>query len=267
MDTNGFRRINYPPVRQFTADMGRISREKHNILALLEVDITDALKQIKQMREPGKKVSLLAWFIKVLADTVANHPPINGIKAGRTSVVVFDRIDISTIVEKVVDGVAVPLPLVLRGANKKTHFQINNEIQAAVSQSVDHEGNYVLGKNKNSLLLKLAVVSPRWLRLFFMRRFILGNPKRMQEMMGTVMVSSLGTIGRISGWIIPTSMHPLSLGIGTINKKPAMHAGKIEPRDILHLTIAFDHDVVDGMPARRFVDELISSLQSGKGLE
>ena len=177
MDTNDYRRINYPPVRQFTADMGRISREKHNILTLLELDITDVLKKIKEIREPGKKVSLLAWFIKVLADTVANHPPINGIKAGRTSVVVFDRIDISTIVEKVVDGVAVPLPLVLRGANQKTHFQINNEIQAAVSQSVDHEGNYVLGGNEHSFLMKLAVASPRWLRLFYLRRFILGVPK------------------------------------------------------------------------------------------
>jgi pyruvate/2-oxoglutarate dehydrogenase complex dihydrolipoamide acyltransferase (E2) component len=80
----------------------------------------------------------------------------------------------------------------------------------------------------------------------------------MQEMMGTVMVSSLGTMGRISGWIIPTSMHPLCLGIGTINKKPVVHAGKIEARDILHLTISFDHDVVDGMLARKFVDELVA---------
>lgn len=266
MKADEFHTTAYPPVRLFTADMGRISREKHAILTLLEVDITDALKRIRELREPGKKVSLLAWFIKVLADTVASHPPINGIKSGKTSVVVFERIDVSTIVEKVVDGAPVPLPLVLRGANQKTHYQINNEIQSAVSQTVENEGNYVLGSGENSLLLKLGVAAPRWLRLLIMKKFILGNPRRVQEMMGTVMVSSLGTIGRITGWIIPTSMHPLSLGIGTLNKKPVIHAGKIEPRDILHLTITFDHDVIDGMPARKFVDELVTKLESGAGL-
>jgi pyruvate/2-oxoglutarate dehydrogenase complex dihydrolipoamide acyltransferase (E2) component len=257
----------YPSVRAFTADTGRISIDKHYIRALLEVDITCALQELKLIRAPGKKVSFLAWFIKVLADTVSKHPPINGIHMGRNTVLTFTSVDVSTIVEKMVDGTPVPLPLVLREANRKTYFQINNEIQSAISQSIMHEGNLVLGKGEKTILLKLGMIMPQWLRLFIMRTFILNNPARMQKMMGTVMVSSLGTVGRISGWIIPTSMHPLSIGIGTLNKKPAIYEGTIQKRDILHLTIAFDHDVIDGVPALKFVDELVSRLETGSGLK
>jgi pyruvate/2-oxoglutarate dehydrogenase complex dihydrolipoamide acyltransferase (E2) component len=267
MNNQEFTIINYPPVRQFTADTGRIGRDKHYVRTLLQVDVTDALQKIKALRAPGRKVSFLAWFIKVLADAVAQHPPINGIHKGRNRVLVFKNVNISTIVEKKVDGVPVPLPLVLRGVNEKTSFQINDEIQSAVDQPVKTEGNYVLGTGQSSLLLKLAAVIPQWLRLFIMRAFILGNPKRMQEMMGTVVVTSLGTVGRISGWIIPTSMHPLSIGIGSLNKQPAFVGGAVEKRDILHLTIAIDHDVVDGMPALNFVADLVARLESGSGLE
>jgi pyruvate/2-oxoglutarate dehydrogenase complex dihydrolipoamide acyltransferase (E2) component len=259
--------IQYPSVRQFTADMGIIDREKHYVRALLEVDVTDALQKIRIIRTPEKKVSFLAWFIKVLADTVAVHPPISGVHRGRNSVVAFKDIDISTIVEKIVDGVPVPLPLVLRDANNKTYFQLTDEIQSAVSQSVNNAGNLVLGKGENSFLLELAAALPQRLRVLSMRWFILNNPQRLQKMMGTVMVTSLGTMGRISGWIIPTSMHPLSIGIGSLSKKPAIHEGNIEKRDILHLTVAIDHDVIDGMPAFQFVDDLVTRLEKGSGLE
>ncbi len=259
--------IKYPPVRQFTADTGKIGREKHFIRTLLEVDITGALQKIKTLRTPGKKVSFLAWFIKVLADTVAQHPPINGIMKGRNSVMVFKSVNVSTVVEKVVEGVRVPLPLVLRDVNGKTHFQINEEIQSAVDQAVVTEGNLVLGKGQNKLLLKLGVAFPQWLRLLIMRAFILGNPRRMHEMMGTVMVTSLGTVGGICGWIIPTSMHPLNIGIGSLNKRSSIVEGLIVKRDILHLTIAVDHDVVDGMPALKFVEDLVARLEKGFGLE
>lgn len=267
MENQEYSKIKYPSVRQFTADTGRIGRDKHYVRALVEVDVTDALQKIKAIRVPGKKVSFLAWFIKVVADTVTLHPPINGIQKGRNSVLVFKSVDVSTIVEKTVDGVQVPLPLVLRGANTRTYFQLNDEIQSAVAQPVQNEGDYVLGKGENSLLLSLGAAMPQWLRLFIMRVFILGDPERMQKMMGTVMVTSLGTGGRISGWIIPTSMHPLSIGIGSLTKKPAIYDGIIQKRNILNITIAIDHDVIDGMPALKFVDDLVSRLESGSGLE
>jgi pyruvate/2-oxoglutarate dehydrogenase complex dihydrolipoamide acyltransferase (E2) component len=259
--------IDYPAVRQFTADTGKLDRERHYVRALLEVDVTDALQKIKALRAPGRKVSFLAWFIKVLADTVALHPPVNGVKQGRNRVVAFKSIDISTVVEKKVGGTAVPLPVVLRGVNQKTFYQIDTEIQAAVAQTEVNEGTVVLGKGNEGAFLKLAMLTPQWLRLAYMRTFILGNPQRMQAMMGTVMVTSLGTVGRISGWIIPSSMHPLSIGIGSLNRKAVIHEGEIQKRDILHLTVSVDHNIIDGMPAFKFVDDLVARLAAGEGLD
>jgi hypothetical protein len=54
---------------------------------------------------------------------------------------------------------------------------------------------------------------PQWLRLFIMRV----HPGRSHrcEMMGTVMVTSVGSVK--SGWITD-QRHPLNLAIGSINK-------------------------------------------------
>jgi pyruvate/2-oxoglutarate dehydrogenase complex dihydrolipoamide acyltransferase (E2) component len=41
---------------------------------------------------------------------------------------------------------------------------------------------------------------------------------------------------------------------------------RIEPRDILNLTVAFNHDVVDGAPAARFVQRLVDLIEDGSGL-
>ena len=112
----------------------------------------------------------------------------------------------------------------------------------------------------------MGLILPQWLRLFVMRSFILRNPQRMQNTMGTVMVTSLGTVGHIPGFIIPTSIHPLSIGIGTLTKKPVFVQGKCQPRQVLHLTVAFDHDVIDGMPARNFIADLVNRLNQGYAL-
>lgn len=263
MPDEEFLTFRYPGSRVYTSDTGRIGRDIHYVRALLEVDVTLMLKKIKEIRASGVKTSFLAYFLKLLADSVAEHPPINGIQREARIIKVPTNINISTIVEKEVDGVRVPLPLVLHDVNHKTHFNIYEEIAAAVNQSIEDEGDYVLGKDKGQFWLRLAAGLPQWLRLFVMRNFILRSPQRVQKMMGTVIVTSLGTVGRISGWIIPTSMHPLSIGIGSLNKKPAIYNGSIEKRDILHLTIAFDHDVIDGMPALSFVDALVAKMEKG----
>lgn len=267
MNNDDFSTITYPPVRHFTADTGRISHDKHYVRTLLEVDVTNALLKLKALRAPGRKISFLAWFIKTLGDAVSRHPPVNGVRRGRDRVIVFKQVNISTIVEKTVEGTAVPLPLLLRDVNHKTCAQINAEIQSAVERAMMKGGSLVLGTEGGQKWLDLAAALPQWLRLWVMHAFILNNPQRVQQMMGTVMVTSLGTVGRATAWIVPTSMHPLSLGIGSLSRKPVLHGGEVAGRDILHLTIALDHDVIDGMPAFRFVADLVEQLERGAGLE
>lgn len=109
--------IHYPLLRQFTTDVGIISRSKHYIHTLLEVDVAEALQKIKAVRTASKKISFIGWFVKVTADTVSAHPPVDGIRKGRYAIEVFEDINISVVVEKTVNGSSVLLPLVIRSAN------------------------------------------------------------------------------------------------------------------------------------------------------
>jgi pyruvate/2-oxoglutarate dehydrogenase complex dihydrolipoamide acyltransferase (E2) component len=259
--------IQYPSSRRFTFDVGKIGREKHHVRAILEVDVSDARKKIKSYRRSGNKASFLAWLIKVIADCVALHPPINGInKPRKNKVLVFTEVDISLVIEKEVKGTRVPLPYVIKQADQKTIDQITSEIETAKSQTFEDEGDYVLGKRQNPLAMKLFTVLPQRLRLVLMRKFVFNKPHRLKDMMGTVMVTTAGMVGHTRGWIMPYSIHPLSLAFGSLNEQPIVNRGEIQIREILHLTVSVDHDVIDGVPAAKFVDDLVTRMGKGFGL-
>ena len=44
------------------------------------------------------------------------------------------------------------------------------------------------------------------------------------------------------------------LGVGRIALRPAVHQGQVVPRHLVSLSLSFDHRVVDGGPAARFLD-------------
>ena len=48
------------------------------------------------------------------------------------------------------------------------------------------------------------------------------------------------------------------LGVGRIVEKPAVYQGQIVPRHLVTLSLTFDHRVVDGAPAARFLDTVRS---------
>jgi pyruvate/2-oxoglutarate dehydrogenase complex dihydrolipoamide acyltransferase (E2) component len=260
--------VPYPSSRQLTFDLGRIGLGKHHVKALLEVDVTEARRIIKQRRQAGQKISFTAWLIKVIADCIALHPPVAGINQAKSNkVLVFDDVDISIVVEKNVNGTRVPLPYVIRRADKKTLCQIQDEIESAKSQIVENERNYVLGEERSPVGMRIFLLLPQWLRLILMRVLVLNHPQRVKDMMGTVMITTVGMVGHTRGWIVPFSMHPLCLAFGSLNEQPAIYRGEIQKREILHLTVLIDHDVIDGVPAARFVDDLVKKLQMGFGLQ
>jgi pyruvate/2-oxoglutarate dehydrogenase complex dihydrolipoamide acyltransferase (E2) component len=267
MSESQYREMPYPSSRQFTFDVGKIGLGKHHVKALLEVDISKPWQIVRNSRQTGQKISFTAWLIKVIADCVALHPPVAGInRARRNKVVVFDDVDISIVVEKEVNGVRVPLPYVIRKADKKSLHEIHDEIESAKSQTVEDESDYVLGSDSGPAGMKFFVRLPQWLRLILFRLFFLNNPQRTKDAMGSVMVTTVGMVGHTHGWIIPYSMHPLCLALGSINVQPLIHRGNIEKGEVLHMAVLVDHDVIDGIPAARFVDDLVRKLEAGFGL-
>jgi len=93
------------------------------------------------------------------------------------------------------------------------------------------------------------------------------DPTMLTSMAGAVRISSVGMFGKgHGGWKILTASHVLDPVVGSIAWKPAVVKGRIEPREILCLTVLFDHDIVDGAPAARFTRRLVELIESGYGL-
>jgi pyruvate/2-oxoglutarate dehydrogenase complex dihydrolipoamide acyltransferase (E2) component len=84
----------------------------------------------------------------------------------------------------------------------------------------------------------------------------------------TVGITAVGMFGKgMSGWGLVPVMHVLDLVVGSTARKPAVVEGRIEPREILNLTVVFDHDVIDGAPAARFARRLVELIEGGFGLD
>ena len=253
--------------RQFTIDIGVLGRQKHRVQALLELDVTTCRQLLQNYRDENNvEVSFTAWIVKCISQAIAEHKDVHAIRQGKNRLVLFDEIDISLLVEKEVQGEKVPLPIVLRKTNEKPAEQIHQEIQLAKQQSVTDEKNYVLGDSQNKWGMKIFLVLPQFVRLWLWR-LILSNPQRMKEMMGTVVVTSVGMMGNINGWLVPTSIHPIAFAMGSIIKKPWAIGDRIEAREYLPLTILIDHDVVDGAPAARFLSRLTEIIETGNSIK
>jgi pyruvate/2-oxoglutarate dehydrogenase complex dihydrolipoamide acyltransferase (E2) component len=68
------------------------------------------------------------------------------------------------------------------------------------------------------------------------------------------------------GWGLSLPSHTLGITVGGISRKPRIIDGQIEPREFLHVTLDFDHDIVDGAPAARFAEHFRELVQEGQGL-
>lgn len=86
-------------------------------------------------------------------------------------------------------------------------------------------------------------------------------------MAGTVSITAVGMFGEHGGWGLAPVEHTLCLIVGGIARKPAVVQDRIEPREFVSLTVAFDHEVIDGAPAARFVRRLVELIESGVGLD
>lgn len=88
----------------------------------------------------------------------------------------------------------------------------------------------------------------------------------MKDMQGTVLLTALGMFGDGGGWGIPVTNHTLQLTLGGIAEKPAFVNDQIEKREFLSVTVSFDHDIVDGAPAARFIQRLKELMESAYGI-
>jgi len=77
---------------------------------------------------------------------------------------------------------------------------------------------------------------------------------------GTFTVTNVGSLGGTA--VIPTINYPEAaiLGLGKAADKPVVRNGEIVVRKMLPMTLAFDHRLIDGADAARFVTGLVGKL-------
>ena len=73
---------------------------------------------------------------------------------------------------------------------------------------------------------------------------------------GTFTITNLGMYGIDAFTPIINLPQAAILGIGRIVCKPAVHDGEVVPRQMVALSLTFDHRVVDGAPAARFLNTI-----------
>ena len=256
--------VDLPASRLATIDLGRLFRNRHAMFGLLEVDVTLARQAARTLRSEGQPVSFTAWMIKAIGNAIARNRAVQSIAYGRSRNLIFDSVDIALPVEKIVNGKRVPIPLLIRDVETKTPQRIQEEIDDARQQPVGSEEDFILGTSSlPKFVLRIYYALPQWFRLLSMR-WLLGNPFRAKRHAGTAIVTTVNAVGRSAGWILPTrTMHNLSVAFGSMTRKPWVVGGEIQVREVLHLTVAFDHDVIDGMPAQRFTQDLVSHIEKG----
>jgi pyruvate dehydrogenase E2 component (dihydrolipoamide acetyltransferase) len=83
---------------------------------------------------------------------------------------------------------------------------------------------------------------------------------------GCFTISSLGGIGGTAFTPIINAPEVAILGVSKAQQRPVWKDGKFEPRLMLPLSLSYDHRVIDGAEAVRFVVALAEALAEPKGL-
>ena len=82
----------------------------------------------------------------------------------------------------------------------------------------------------------------------------------------TFTITNVGAIGGLFATPIINLPDVAILGVYKIVKRPVFREGKVEVRDMMYLSLTFDHRVVDGAYAARFTTRVIETIQDPKKL-
>lgn len=256
MQHEAYQVLPYPNERRVITDGGRIAEHRHTVRGLIEVDVTEPRRRIHEYKTlTGESISFTAFIIACLGKAIDEHKMMHAYRDWRNRLIVFDEVDVNTIVEIEMDGRRVTLPHFVRAANKRTVQDIHNEIRAVQYQPT---------KTREFGALWFARL-PRFVRdLFYW--YVYKNPSLLKKTFCTVGVTAMGMFGKGGGWAIPFGVHTLDVALGGIAEKPGAVNGRIEIREYLDVTLSFDHDIVDGAPATRFASRFQELISDGYGL-
>jgi len=257
--------VELPPGRRVWINTLELSWPAHSIFGLLEVDVTVVRRFIEDYKErTGETLSFAGYLTYCLARAVDEDKSIQAYRKGNKHLIIYDEVNVGLMVEQKVGEKRALMGHVIKGANHKTYRQIHEEIRKVQSEPVP-PGRGMPNWFRSLMLLPWPL--SKWV-ISLLRWNSRRDPTISVAMGGTVALTSVGLFGGDhSGWGISPTPEPLGLVVGGIAWKPAVVEERIEPREILNLTVSFDHNIVDGGPATRFVKRLVDLIESGYGLD
>jgi pyruvate dehydrogenase E2 component (dihydrolipoamide acetyltransferase) len=191
-----------------------------------EADIT-ALEALRKERAPafekkGARLTLTALAVKIVAEALKKHPVFNTSLDETAGDVIYKEYFHIGLAVDTEQGLIVP---VLRDVDKKDILTLSKEINEMAAKTRDRKVS-------------------------------------MEELQGgTFTISNQGGIG--GGHFTPIINRPETaiLGMGRGALKPAVREGKIEARLMLPLALSYDHRVIDGGAAVRFILDIVAGFE------
>jgi pyruvate/2-oxoglutarate dehydrogenase complex dihydrolipoamide acyltransferase (E2) component len=248
----------FPVGRRFSLDAGVRARKTHAIHGLLEMDVTRARQVIQANKaRTGEGLSFTAYIIACLAKAIESDRHVHAYLDWRNRLVIFDDVDVNTMVEVDSQGGKIVMPLIIRAANRKTPLDMHAEIRAAKAQP---------SSTGEMSFMRYFLYLPGFMRRWFYW-LVTRNPVRFRRLSSSVLVTAVGMFGKGGGWGIPAISFPLTVTLGGIAEKPGVVEGRIEIRQYLCVTVSFNHDIIDGAPAARFTQKFRELVETAYGLD
>jgi pyruvate/2-oxoglutarate dehydrogenase complex dihydrolipoamide acyltransferase (E2) component len=234
-----------------------VNKGKSTFHAITETDISIPRALMEdQYQKTGEKPSLTAYVVCCLSRTLKNHPQLNSFRR-KNRLVILDGVTVNVLVEREYLGETVPESFGISEAQNKSVLQVQREIREARQAS---------GKNLGSLsgMTWVRFIPPSLIRTFFR---IADRDIRLGIRYGKVAVTSIGMFSREPVWFVPHGTATVLVAIGGIVERVIPVGNGFESREHLCLTVSFDHDIVDGAPAARFMKDFLEEVRSGALLD
>jgi pyruvate dehydrogenase E2 component (dihydrolipoamide acetyltransferase) len=213
--------------RKVIADRLSLSaRTAVHVPITMEVDMTASTKFRAELQKTGTEVSITDLVVKAAATALTEHRRVNSMLLGE-ELRPMDEVNVGVAVG-LEDDLLVP---VIRNADRLTIA----EISANMKNLTERARNHTL--------------------------------KAKEMTGGTFTVSNLGMFGDVSLFApIINPPETAILGVGRAIPKPVAIGDAIAVRPMMTLTLVFDHRVIDGMYATKFLQKVKEYLESSQRL-
>jgi pyruvate/2-oxoglutarate dehydrogenase complex dihydrolipoamide acyltransferase (E2) component len=242
--------------RKMVAASAAVTARKSTIHSLAETDITVPRRMLQEHFErTGEKLSFTAYIVYCLAQVIKEHPHLNSFRKGNRLITLYD-VTISVLVEREFSGEKVPEPLAIEKAQNLTFREINDRIRSAKERTGNTLGGFT---------------GMTWIRFipgFLLKAFVRMGERniKLAKRYGKVAVTAVGMFSREPVWFIPHGSGTVLITVGSIERRMVHTGDGHEEREYLCVTGSFDHDIVDGAPAARFMNQFLETIKSGYGI-